>query len=99
MRGEMFICGVFSLLDKLLQQPFGELLRSVPVPERVRQTLLAEPGTEAGGPYGPYLELVRAIENESVFDIRECSERLLLGPGEVNRALLASLRHAQQLDG
>jgi EAL and modified HD-GYP domain-containing signal transduction protein len=98
MRGEMFICGVFSLLDRLLQQPFAELLRSVPVPERVRQTLLAEPG-EAGGPYGPTLELVRAIERESLFDIRECSERLLLGPGEVNRALLAALRQAQQLDG
>lgn len=99
MRGEMFICGVFSLLDRLLQQPFDELLKSVPVPERVRQTLLAEPGAEPGGPYGPYLELVRAIENESLFDIRECTERLLLSPGEVNRALLTALRHAQQLDG
>ncbi len=97
MRGEMFICGVFSLLDKLLQQPFAELLTSVPVPERVRQTLLAD--EPAGGPFGPYLELVRAIERESLFDIRECSERLLLGPGEVNRALLAALRQAQQLDG
>ncbi len=97
MRGEMFICGVFSLLDKLLQQPFADLLKSVPVPERVRQTLLAD--EPAGGPFGPYLELVRAIERESVFDIRECSERLLLGPGEVNRALLAALRQAQQLDG
>jgi EAL and modified HD-GYP domain-containing signal transduction protein len=99
MRGEMFICGVFSLLDKLLQQPARELMGSVPVPERVRQTLLAEPGSGPGGPYGPYLELVRAIEGESLFDIRECTERLLLGPGEVNRALLASLRQAQQLDG
>jgi len=99
MRGEMFICGVFSLLDKLLQQPAKELMGSVPVPERVRQTLLAEPGSGPGGPYGPYLELVRAIEGESLFDIRECTERLLLGPGEVNRALLASLRQAQQLDG
>jgi EAL and modified HD-GYP domain-containing signal transduction protein len=65
----------------------------------VRQTLLAEPGADEGGPYSPYLELVRAIERESLFDIRECTERLLLGPGEVNRALLAALRQAQQLDG
>ncbi len=97
MRGEMFICGVFSLLDKLLQQPFADLLKSVPVPERVRQTLLAD--EPAGGPFGPYLELVRAIEAESVFDIREWSERLLLGPAEVNRALLVALRQAQQLEG
>lgn len=97
MRGEMFICGVFSLLDQLLQQPFGELLKSVPVPERVKQTLLAD--DPAGGPFGPYLELVRAIERESLLDIRESSERLLLGPGEVNRALLAALSQARQLDG
>jgi c-di-GMP phosphodiesterase len=97
MRGEMFICGVFSMLDQLLQQPMAELLKSVPVPERVRQTLLAdEPG---GGAYGPYLQLARAVESESVFDIRECTERLLLGPGDVNRAVLAALRQARQLDG
>ncbi len=97
MRGEMFICGVFSLLDQLLQQPFAELLKSLPVPERVRQTLLAEePGD---GPFGPYLQLVRAIEAESVFDIREASDRLLLGPAEVNRALLAALASARSLDG
>jgi EAL and modified HD-GYP domain-containing signal transduction protein len=99
MRGEVFICGVFSLLDRMLQQPFGDLLQSVPVPDRVRQTLIATPGTERGGPYSPYLELVGAIERESLFDIRDCSERLLLTPDEVNRALLSALRHAQLLEG
>ncbi len=98
MRGEMFICGVFSLLDRLLQQPFSELLRSVPVPERVQQTLRGQVDGE-GGPYEPYLALVRAIEQEAVFDIRECTERLLLGPAEVNRAVLTALRNARQLDG
>jgi EAL and modified HD-GYP domain-containing signal transduction protein len=93
MIGEMFICGVFSLLDRLLRQPFAELLVNVPVAERVRLALVGE-----GGPYLPYLELVRAVESESVFDIRECAERLLLAPGEVNRALLASLRSARQVD-
>ena len=94
MRGEMFICGVFSLLDRLLQQPFSELLASVPVPERVQQTLRGD-----GGAYEPYLELVRAIEQEAVFDIRECTEKLLLGPAEVNRAVLVALRGAGQIDG
>jgi c-di-GMP phosphodiesterase len=94
MRGEMFICGVFSLLDRMLQQPMAELLKSVPVPERVAQTLLQE-----AGPYTPYLELVRAIEQEAVFDIRERTEALLLGAAEVNRAVLLALRGARQLDG
>ncbi len=93
LRSEMFICGVFSLLDRLLNQPFSELLANVPVPERVRQAL-----AEDDGPFQPYMELVRAIENSAVFDIRECAERLLLGPAEVNRALLLALRGARQLD-
>jgi EAL and modified HD-GYP domain-containing signal transduction protein len=93
MRGEMFICGVFSLLDRLLKQPFADLFNSVPVPERVRQALLSETG-----PFQPYLDLVRAIEQESLFDIRECSEKLFMGPGEVNRALLAALAAARALD-
>lgn len=92
-RGEMFICGVFSLLDRLLQQPFAELLKHVPVPERVRQALL-----RAEGPFQPYLDLVRAIEAESVWDIREAGERLLLSPLAVNRALLSALAAARSLD-
>ena len=93
MRGEMFICGVFSLLDRLLRQPFDELLKSVPVPDRVQQALL-----EDAGPFQPYLALVRAIEQESLFDIRECAERLFMTPAEVNRALLTALAAARQLD-
>ena len=94
MRGEMFICGVFSLLDRLMQQPITELMTQVPVPERVQQTLSGQ-----GGPYEPYLALVRAVEQEAVFDLRECAERLLLGPAEVNRAVLMALRSARQLHG
>ena len=93
-RGEMFICGVFSLLDRLLQQPFKELLPSVPVPERVAQALRGD-----GGPYTPFLELVEAIEQSSLFDIRERSEALFLSPTVVNRAVLAALHSASQLDG
>lgn len=94
MRGEMFICGVFSLLDRLLEQPLPQLLQNVPVPDTVQQALRAE-----GGPYLPYLQLVQAIEQESAFDIRENAERLLLSTGEVNRALLTALQAAQQLEG
>ncbi|MCC6249797.1 MAG: HDOD domain-containing protein [Rubrivivax sp.] len=93
MSGEMFICGVFSLLDRLLGQPVALLLEGVPVPERVRLALLGE-----GGPYQPYLQLVQAVEQEAVFDIREAAERLMLQPLEVNAALLTALKNARQVD-
>jgi EAL and modified HD-GYP domain-containing signal transduction protein len=91
--GEMFLCGVFSLLDKLLGQPLPELLANVPVPERVQQALIG-----ATGPHRPYLELVQALEADALFEIRERSEALMLSLGEVNRALLAALKSARQLD-
>jgi c-di-GMP phosphodiesterase len=93
MRSEMFICGVFSLLDRMLRQPFDELLDNVPVPERVRASLLG-----ADGPYGPHLDLARAVEQGSPVDIRECADRLLIGTGEVSRAVFAALATARQID-
>jgi c-di-GMP phosphodiesterase len=93
LRGEIFICGIFSLLDRLLHQPMAGLLQSLPMPERVNQALCGQ-----GGPYAPYLALACAIEQESLLDLRECTERLFMEPAEVNRALLRTLGAARQLD-
>lgn len=92
-KDEMFICGLFSLLDHLLKTPFAQLLQAIPVPERVRQALV-----DGDGPYAPYLQLVRAMESESVFDIRDACEALMLGPTEVNHALVTALAKGAQLD-
>lgn len=93
MRGELFICGVFSLLDRMFKQPFDELLKSLPVPERVQQAL-----AQGTGPYAPYCEMARAVEGDALDPIREACDGLITGPGEVNRALLRALSHAAQLD-
>ena len=39
LREELFVCGVFSLLDKMMGKPLDELLQHIPVPERVRLAL------------------------------------------------------------
>jgi EAL and modified HD-GYP domain-containing signal transduction protein len=93
MRSEMFICGVFSLLDRMFQQPFTELFENIPVPERVFQALV-----EDRGPFQPYVNMVRAIENESLFDFRECADALMVSVSEVNRAQLRALTAASQLE-
>jgi EAL and modified HD-GYP domain-containing signal transduction protein len=93
MRNEMFICGVFSLLDRLMGQPMADLMRSIPVPDAVRAALV-----DASGPYHSQLELVRAIEAESVYDVRAAAEATMLGLPAVNRAVLRALAGAKQLD-
>jgi c-di-GMP phosphodiesterase len=92
-RSEMFICGVFSLLDRMFHQPFPELLETIPVSERVRQALVDE-----SGPFEPYLTLVRALESESLYDTREAAERLMMGIGEINRAQLRAATAASALE-
>jgi EAL and modified HD-GYP domain-containing signal transduction protein len=93
MRNEMFICGVFSLLDKMMQQPFAELLKTIPVPERVYQALV-----EQTGPFQPYFDVISAVEQESLFDIRAAADALMMSVTEINRAELRALSAAAQLD-
>jgi EAL and modified HD-GYP domain-containing signal transduction protein len=93
MRSEMFICGVFSLLDRMFKQPFSELFNSIPVSEAVRQALV-----DGSGPYHPYLDVVLAAEQESLFDFRDAAERLMMGIAEINRAQLRALMAATQLE-
>lgn len=93
MRNEMFICGVFSLLDRMFKQPFPELLQSIPVPERVYQAL-----AEGSGPYQPYCRLIDAVEGDELDAIRESCDALISDPAEINRTLLKALSLAAQLD-
>ena len=92
LRNELFICGVFSTLDRMIGQPFEQLLKTIPVQESVAQALAHDTG-----PCAPFLALARAVETESAYDIRECAEALLMSVGDVNRALAKSLVHAHAL--
>ena len=92
-RGEMFICGVFSLLDRMFRQPFSDLLASIQVPERVHLALV-----KGSGPFAPYIHLVNALEAGSPFDLREASDSLMMGVSEINHALLRALKAAGEMD-
>jgi EAL and modified HD-GYP domain-containing signal transduction protein len=92
-RSEMFICGVFSLLDRMFQEPFADLLKTIPVPEGVYLAL-----AEEAGPYAPFIRLTRAMEDGLLPDIREAQDQAMLKMSEVNRALLVALGMATQVD-
>jgi EAL and modified HD-GYP domain-containing signal transduction protein len=93
MRNELFICGVFSLLDRMFKQPFAELLKTIPVPEQVFQALV-----DGTGPYEPYFRLVTAMEGHDMAGISEASEALFMSMGDINAALFKALTHAAELD-
>ena len=92
-RGELFIGGVFSLLDRLMQQPMVDLMNVLPTTEAVRAALV-----QGSGPLHPYLVLVQALESAASHAIRDAAEALLMSVPDVNRALLRALVTARQLD-
>lgn len=93
LRAEMFICGVFSLLDRMLRQPMDVLMANLPVHERVQQSLLT-----GKGPFSHQLALVAALEQGAAADIQAAAQAAMVSRAEVNRALLRTLSLARELD-
>ena len=87
LREEMFLLGVFSLLDRALGQPFSTLLAKVRVPDAVREALV-----EGTGPHVPLLRVVESIEQGPTPDLLVWLENSHLGLDACNRAILATLR-------
>ncbi len=87
MRDEIFILGVFSLLDKLMKKPFDELFGTLAVPESVHETLVH--GT---GQFMPYLKIVESIEQGPDPDLTDTLDSCLMTLADCNRAVLRTLQ-------
>jgi EAL and modified HD-GYP domain-containing signal transduction protein len=88
-RGDMFICGVFSLLDRMLGQPMAEWVRRIHLSDEVTQCLANE-----GGPLKPYLDLTRQVESGHPLDLEAACEATATTPIEINGAILRALAKA-----
>lgn len=93
-RGEgenLFVAGMFSLLDRLLGLPMKEVLDTVGLPDEVVRALLTR-----GGMYGPYLALAEACELNSNL-VASLAASLGISPEDVNKAHLEALAWAQSV--
>ncbi|WLI87407.1 HDOD domain-containing protein [Massilia sp. R2A-15] len=93
-RGEgenLFVAGMFSLLDRLLGLPMKEVLDTIQLPDEVVRALLTR-----GGMYGPYLALAEACELNSHL-VAGLAKSLGISPLEVNKAHLSALAWAQNV--
>ncbi len=54
---EMFLMGMFSRVDAILDKPMGDVLADIPLPGEIKNPLLGQPSTHA-----PIYELVKAYE-------------------------------------
>lgn len=87
--GDMFVCGVFSLLDQILGKPMTELLATLPLSEEAAQCL-----KNNDGPYAPYLSLVRHLESPEPFDFQQACDEAALTVHEVNQSIIRSMKKA-----
>ena len=86
LRSEVYLCGLFSRLDELLDEPLSQTLQRLPLSERIHEAAVLE-----DGPYAPSLLLAKALEKEDGPVVRELCERYQLDLEHVNRTLLRSI--------
>ncbi|MES2025480.1 MAG: HDOD domain-containing protein [Pseudomonadota bacterium] len=87
----LFVVGMFSLLDRLLGIPMEEVLSKIQLSESVAQALLTRDGM-----YGPFLALAEACEPNNG-DIAALADSLFISSRQVNEAHLAALAWAQAI--
>ncbi|HEY0847030.1 MAG TPA: HDOD domain-containing protein [Noviherbaspirillum sp.] len=87
----LFVAGMFSLLDKLLGVSMEKVLEKIQLSESVTQALLSREGI-----YGPFLALAEACELSSP-ELESMATSLCIGPNQVNQAHLSALAWAQSL--
>jgi EAL and modified HD-GYP domain-containing signal transduction protein len=91
---ELFVAGMFSLLDVVLATPLDKVLRQVKLPEPVSEALLVRQGK-----YAPYLALAIACEESDNANIAVLAGAVGLDVWRVNAYHLDAMLWAQQVGG
>lgn len=86
LRREIYLCGLFSQLDLVLDEPLKTSLARIPLPDRIVSATLSH-----SGPYAPALLMADALQGEDPAPLRALRSANEVGAEEVNRALLRTL--------
>ncbi len=91
--GGLFVVGILSMLEALLNLPMRDALSPLKLAQPVVDALLGGSGVHA-----PYLALARACESGDSDQLAACAAGLGLGPEAVNTAHLAALIWSEGID-
>lgn len=91
-RDDLFLCGAFSLLDKILGIPLPELLGRISISDGITDALVGDEG-----PLAPLLAVVRGVEARDPAFLRVQCEKLAIHPDIVGKALLGSIAASREL--
>jgi c-di-GMP-related signal transduction protein len=87
----LFVAGMFSLLDKLLGIPMEDVLEKIQLSDAVSEALLSRQGI-----YGPFLALAEACELNAA-QLESMATALCISPRQVNQAHLSALAWVRNL--
>ncbi|CDS50424.1 EAL domain protein [Polaromonas sp. CG9_12] len=90
--GNLFVVGLFSLLDQLLGIPMPQLMRQVSLPDTIVHALLHRENI-----YGPLLALAEACEGESG-SAPALADALFMTASQVNKAHGSAIVWAQDIN-
>ncbi|NEX62664.1 EAL and HDOD domain-containing protein [Noviherbaspirillum galbum] len=88
----LFVAGMFSLLDKLLGVPMEDILEKIQLSEPVTQALLSREGI-----YGPFLALAEASELNNK-ELERMASSLCISGSRINDCHLSALAWAQNIE-
>ncbi len=89
---ELFLMGMFSLLDAIVDRPIEQALAGLALPDTVRTAIVDRTGV-----YSPYLETALAYERGDWDGLARSLPPLAITPTAVRSAYLAAATWAQQM--
>jgi EAL and modified HD-GYP domain-containing signal transduction protein len=81
----LFVAGMFSMLDQLLDIPMEDILEKIQLADSITEALLGRNGI-----YGPFLALAEACE-QTTTDVASMATNLCVGADQVNDSHMAAL--------
>jgi len=89
----LFLLGMFSLLDALLNQPMIDIVKHIPLADKLKGALCMESNNE----YVPLLNLARYFEEAQFDQSNAMINQLALDPSKVEKAYKDSIEWANKL--
>jgi EAL and modified HD-GYP domain-containing signal transduction protein len=91
-KSDLFLMGLFSLLDVIMSRPIDEILQEITVEEDIQEALTGEPGTMR-----TILDLIIAIEKGDWELVGNLTEQLKIDDGPLSEAYMDAIKWAHEI--
>lgn len=91
-RDEIFVAGLFSLLDVVMRMPMDKVLAQIPLPEEISAAILRREG-----PYAPYLSLAVACERDDAESLESLAKAIGRDVSDINAVHMDAILWAQEM--